>query len=96
MGVRTVITRLSGHIEDRNCFQVDELARRLLLNPAGDESRAIRTVLANGLEVGRFLDRGIVVNRKIGQAPDTPRTGRSTLRVLAGRCYRLDRDNALD
>ena len=46
MGVRTVITRLSCHIEDWDRLQVYELARGLLLNPARDELRPIRLVLA--------------------------------------------------
>src|SRR6267143_3805695 len=36
MGVRAVITRLSGHIEDRDTLQVYELVRGLRLNPARD------------------------------------------------------------
>src|SRR6266404_5928327 len=48
MGVRTVVTRLSGHFEDRDTLQVYKLVRGLLLNPAWDEVRTIRLVLANG------------------------------------------------
>src|ERR1019366_7042623 len=50
VGVRTVIARLSGHIEYRDGFQINELMRRFFLDPARDEVRPIRPVLAHGLQ----------------------------------------------
>ena len=69
MGVRTVITRFSGHVEDWDSHEVNELVCRLLLNPARNEVRSIRLILSDGLQLGGFVDRGIITNRKIGQTP---------------------------
>ena len=66
MGIRTVIARLSRYIENRDTLHIYELVRGLLLNPARDEARSIRRFLANGPQLRRVFDRGIVMNRQIG------------------------------
>src|SRR5580704_3379846 len=45
MGVRMVIAPFSGHIEDGDTLQVNQLVRGLLLNEARDKARPIRPVL---------------------------------------------------
>ena len=74
MGIRTVIARLSRYIENRDALHVYELVRGFLLNPVWDEARPIRLFLANGPQLGRVFDRGVVMNRQIGHAPETPGT----------------------
>src|SRR6202035_183122 len=69
VGVRAVITRFTGHIENRDALQVNELMRRLFLDPAGNELRPVRFVLANSLQFGGALDWRIVSDWHIGPAP---------------------------
>src|SRR5207244_8233704 len=84
MGVRTVIARLSRYIENRDTLHVYELVRGLLLNPARDEARPIRLFLAKGPQFGRVFDRGIIMNREIGQASETARACSPSFLLIVG------------
>src|SRR5262249_30297904 len=96
VGIRTVIARLSRYIENRDALHVYELVRGFLLNPARDEIRPIRLFLANRPQLGRVFDRGIVMKREIGHAPETPRTRSSPFRLFDGWGDWFRCDDALD
>jgi hypothetical protein len=50
-----MIAGLSGDIQHRNSFQVDEFARRFLLDPARIEVWTIGLLLSNGLQLRGFF-----------------------------------------
>ena len=67
--IRAMIARLARHFQNRNLFHIYELVRGLLLNPARQYIRTIRTFLANGPKFSRVFVGRIVSNRKIRVSP---------------------------
>src|ERR1700722_329206 len=85
MCVWTVIARLPRYIEHGNIFEIDQFVSRCFLQPAAIQVRAVRFLLTHGLQFRRLLDRRVVMEGKIGGAPDVPRTFRIYFRAPYGR-----------
>src|SRR5260370_22031975 len=85
MGVGAMIARLSGNVEHRYSLEVNQLVRRLLLNPTRNQIRPIRFFLANGLQFRGVFDRRIVMNEGVRQTPHSARTRGPALRVFNER-----------
>ena len=95
VSIRTVITRLRRYVQNRDTFEVDELARRLPLDPTRNKPWSVGVLLAHGLQFRRFFDRRVVMDREIGQAENVSRTSRVQFSMIDRRSPRFRGDFGL-